>query len=155
MSFIKELEGLDSIQIVDELSSWEDAVRLSFQPLLTKGLITENYIEETIKKGKEFNFYFLIAPQLGMPHSRPEDGVLKTGVSLLIIKNGVEFESHQHNPIYCLIGLSAIDNSQHIDIMMAISELFGDNDSIINELRQAENKNQVVNILKRGVKNEY
>jgi len=149
MSFIEAIKKLDSVQVVDTVESWEKAISLCFAPLLEKNIITENYIQQVISKGEELNFYFLLAPGLGMPHSRPEDGVLEIGISLLIIKKGVQFATHQHNPIYCLIGLAAINNDKHIDILMEISELFGDNENIIEQLIMTSQTSEVIELLIR------
>lgn len=148
MNFIDTIQQLSTIQIVDHVESWEQAISLCLAPLLKKQYITEKYISQVIRKGQELNFYFLIAPGLGMPHASSEDGVIKTGVSLLIINSGIVFEKHQYNPIYCLIGLATVDNNEHIDILMEISDLFGDNDIIIDQLKKSTTINEVIRVLK-------
>ncbi len=139
----------DFVQITDKAESWESAVKLCFEPLLKNGYITEHYIDAVISKAKELNFYFLIAPHLGMPHARPEEGVLKTGISILIVKDGVKFEDHRNNPVYVLIGLAAADSSSHIDVLTDISELFGGDEDIIQELKTASTKEEVIKLLNK------
>ncbi len=149
MKLYEKLEELNSIQIVDNVESWQEGIKLCFDPLLKKQYISNNYIDSVIQKGIDLNFYFLLTQNMAMPHSRPEDGVNESGVTLLIVKEGVKFGDHEFNPVYCLIGLAAKDSDSHISIMMDISELFGDNPNIIDRLRACITKEEVINILKQ------
>ncbi len=149
MKLYEKLEELNSIQIVDSVESWQDGIKLCFEPLLKKQYIDENYIEAAIQKGIELNFYYVLTKNLAMPHSRPEDGVKESGVTMLIIKDGVAFGEHDFNPVHCIVGLAAKDSDSHLSIMMNISELFGDNPDIIDSLRACSTKEEVLEILKQ------
>ena len=67
-------------------------------------------------------------------------------MSLLIIKNGVNFENHSNNPIYCLIGLAAVDNYSHIETMSDILEIFGsEEDGIVaDNIRTFNTKEDII-----------
>ncbi|MGL4388061.1 MAG: PTS sugar transporter subunit IIA [Brevinema sp.] len=147
MNIIRTLEVLDSIQIINNSDSCEDAVRECFQPLIENKSITAEYIEAVIQRGIASKFYYIIAPGLALPHSRPEDGCSKLGVSMLIVKNGIKFESHQYNPVHCLIGLAAPDNSTLINALVEVADFFGDKPEIIEELSRAESKKDVCTTL--------
>lgn len=148
MQIFEKLEELESIQIVNDVDTWQTSIELCFKPLLEKKFITPQYISSVKQQGQELNFYFILTLGLAMPHARPEEGVLKNGLSFLLIKNGVQFEDHCFNPVYCLIGLAAKDSDSHISIMMNIAELFGDNPKIIDRLKECSTKNEILTILK-------
>jgi PTS system ascorbate-specific IIA component len=143
---VEFLETNKLVKLVESVDTWEEAVTLCFEGLLADGYINKEYIPKVIKMGKELHFHFLLAPGLAMPHARPEDGAVKTGVSLLIVKNGVHFEDHQHNPVHCLIGLCAVDGNAHLEFMMEIASLFGD-ESIIDTLKKANSVEEILEIL--------
>ncbi|MGL4367997.1 MAG: PTS sugar transporter subunit IIA [Brevinemataceae bacterium] len=147
MEFVNQLKQNDSVQFVQKMSSWQDAIKLCFEPLLQNQSITSGYVAHAIQSGQDLNFYYLIAPGLAMPHTRPEYGVEKNGISLLIVKEGVEFESHEFNPIYCLIGLAALDNDKHIELMENIVDIFGGHEDVVDNLRKFSEKSQVIDYL--------
>ena len=68
---------------------------------------------------------------------------------MLVIKNGVNFENHSNNPIYCLIGLAAVDNDSHIEIMSDILEIFGSEEDgvVAGELKNMNSKEDIINYL--------
>ncbi len=147
--FVDVLKEIDSINIIDNIDTWQNAVKECFKPLLKKEYITEEYIQKVIDSGKELNFYYLIGKNLAMPHAKRESGVFKNGITLLIVKNGVNFENHHNNPVYCLIGLSAVDNDSHIEIMSDILDIFGgEEDGVVaNDLKNLNTKEDIINYL--------
>lgn len=144
--FVDILKEADSINIIESCVNWQEAVKKCFEPLLNKKYIDKKYINNVITSGKEYNFYYLIGKGLAMPHAKREYGVFKTGLSLLIIKNGVNFENHSNNPIYCLIGLAAVDNYSHIETMSDILEIFGsEEDGIVaDNIRTFNTKEDII-----------
>lgn len=143
------LKELDSVNVIDNINSWHEAVEECFKPLLKKEYINKEYIQKVIDAGKELNFYYLIGKHLAMPHAKRESGVFKNGITLLVIKNGVNFENHSNNPIYCLIGLDAVDNDSHIEIMSDILEIFGSEEDgvVAGELKNMNSKEDIINYL--------
>ena len=51
-----------------------------------------SYVEGIIKAVKELGPYIIISDGLAMPHTRPEDGALDIGCSLITLKEPVLFE---------------------------------------------------------------
>lgn len=147
--FADMLIKLDSINVIDNINSWQEAVEECFKPLLEKEYISREYIQNAIYSAKEFDFYYIIGKHLAMPHAKRESGVFKNGITLLVVKNGVNFENHSNNPIYCLIGLAAVDNDSHIEIMSDILDIFGSEEDgvVANELRNMNSEEEIINYL--------
>ncbi|MGL4562328.1 MAG: PTS sugar transporter subunit IIA [Brevinema sp.] len=144
---VSVLSKLNSISIVDSVDTWQHSVYLCFKPLLDQQFITEHYINAAIKYGETLSFFYLITSGLAMPHARPEDGVLKHGFSMLIIKNGINFGlSHRYNPVYCVVGLAATSSSSHIKDMMDISEIFS-SEQMLPTLIQKNNVDDIISCL--------
>lgn len=147
--FVDVLKELDSINIIDNIDNWQNAVKEAFKPLLKREYINEEYIQKVIDSGKELNFYYLIGKGLAMPHAKRESGVFKNGITLLIVKDGVNFENHNNNPVYCLIGLAATDNDSHIEIMSDILDIFGSEEDgvVVDDLKKLATKEDIINYL--------
>lgn len=120
----------ENIQIVDSVSDWKQAIRLSAQPLLAKETITEEYIEVIFNSHQELGPYYVLAPGLAMPHARPEQGAIKNGLSLLHIKQGVSFNAEENDPIYVVIMLCALSGDEHINMITALAEIFSDDERL-------------------------
>ena len=120
----------ENIQIVDSVSDWKQAIRLSAQPLLAKETITEEYIEAIFNSHQELGPYYVLVPGLAMPHARPEQGAIKNGLSLLHIKQGVSFNAEENDPIYVVIMLCALSGDEHINMITALAEIFSDDERL-------------------------
>jgi PTS system mannitol-specific IIA component/PTS system ascorbate-specific IIA component len=72
----------NNIKVIDEVSSWEEAIKIASTTLKDGGFIKEEYISAMLENVVKNGPYIVIMPGIAMPHSRPEDGVLKTGMSL-------------------------------------------------------------------------
>lgn len=147
--FVDVLKELDSINIIDNIDNWQNAVKEAFKPLLKREYVNEEYIQKVIDSGKDLNFYYLIGKGLAMPHAKRESGVFKNGITLLIVKDGVNFENHHNNPVYCLIGLAATDNDSHIEIMSDILDIFGSEEDgvVVDDLKKLAAKEDIINYL--------
>lgn len=118
----------DSINIVDQVTDWRDAVRLSAAPLLAAGAISPQYIEAIFAGHEKLGPYYVIAPGLAMPHARPEEGAIANGLSLLYIKRGVHFDSAENDPVHVVLMLCALNGEEHLQMISQLAELFSDED---------------------------
>jgi PTS system ascorbate-specific IIA component len=116
----------ENIQFIDAVNDWKQAINLSAAPLLKSRAITEQYPKAILKSHQELGPYYVLAPGLAMPHARPEQGVIKNGLSLLHIKEGVSFDARENDPIYVVIMLCALSGDEHIRMISALAEVFSD-----------------------------
>ena len=137
----KILEG--NIQIMDSVSDWKESIRITGKPLLEKNIITENYIKAMIKSIEKIGFYVILRENLAMPHARPEDGTLGTGVSLLKLNEPVYYFKVQ-----LIFVLATKDANSHLETLMQLMELFQDDESIEN-LIKAQNYDEILEIIKK------
>lgn len=111
------------ISIVDRVDSWQQGLNLSTQILLDQNCITVEYIKAIYKSIKQYGPYILLTPELIMPHARPEQGVLQTGISLLKLNNSIEFFD---NDIKVILSLASIDSVSHIEYIKQIVDIISD-----------------------------
>jgi len=137
----------ENIQIVDSVSDWKQAIRLSAQPLLAKEKMTEAYIDAIFNSHQELGPYYVLAPGLAMPHARPEQGAIKNGLSLLHIKQGVSFDAEENDPIYVVIMLCALSGNEHINMITALADIFSD-DERLSALLKASSIEEIQGVIK-------
>ena len=141
---LKELIA-DRIQFVDKANSWEEAIRLSSRPLIDQEFIQESYLDAMIDGVNEFGPYMILADGVAMPHARPEDGAIKTGFSFLKLKEGVLFPNTEV-PVTLFFTLSASDADSHIEAIMKLASILGDDDTL-EQLTQITNKEEFLKII--------
>lgn len=139
---IKELLK-SNIQILPQVDSWEEAIKIASSPLLEKGYIEPRYIDTMISKVNELGFYIVLSEDVAMPHSRPEDGVLKMGMAMLKLDKPVKFGN---NDIQIVITLAAKDNESHIDALTNLVELLND-DEKIEKIKLAKTNQEILEII--------
>lgn len=137
----------DSIQLIDSVSSWEEAIRISTEPLLKGGYIKESYVDAMINGVKEFGPYIVIAPMIAMPHARPECGALKIGISILKLKEPVSFTDDGENQAKILFALSAAESESHIHILSDICTLLSD-EEVYQKIINCEDYEELLSLLK-------
>lgn len=112
------------IKIVDNISDWKAAIELVCEPLISQGAIEVKYQNAIIQETENLGAYYVLAPLIAMPHARPEQGVKQDALSLLIIRNGVNFNNSENDPVKIVLLLAAKNSNQHIQLISSISEFF-------------------------------
>lgn len=136
----------DRIYFTNKVLDWESTIIESSQSLLSEKYMKKEYIESMITNIKEFGPYIIIADGVAMPHSRPEDGALKTGMSFMKIENGVLFPETEI-PVTIFFTLVATDNESHIEAIMELADLLGD-ETKLEKLLSVTNKEELLQIIK-------
>jgi PTS system mannitol-specific IIA component/PTS system ascorbate-specific IIA component len=131
----------DNIKVLDEVSTWEEAIKIAANPLKEGGFINEEYIDAMLQNVVENGPYIVIMPGVAMPHSRPEDGVLKTGMSLLKLSKNVKFP--QNNNVGLIFVLATTDSNKHLELISELTNLLMDDESM-EKLFLAKSKKEVL-----------
>ena len=135
----------DNIIITEEVRDWEESIRLAAEPLIEKKSIFPKYVEAMLGDIERWGFYVVLRESVAMPHSRPENGVLKTSMSLLKLNKPVEYGE---NLIYLIFVLAAKDSEEHIEALTSFSELLQNEEDVellikagnIDDIRKIINK---------------
>lgn len=146
---IFNLIGDDGIVISDAKNlSVDEALDITCSTLIEQGKVNKSYLDAIKAKHKEIGAYYVLAPKIAMPHARPEDGVNEACLQVTVFKNGVDLESEDNGDVYFSVTLAAMDSESHIQTIVALSELF-QNDDDIDAIIAAESKDQIAAILKK------
>ena len=134
-----------NIQILESVNGWREGIRIASKPLLDNEYINENYIDSMIENIERFGFYIVITDKVALPHSRPENGTKKTGISMLKLETPVMFGDEE---VYLIVVLSVKEEKEHIDLLMKISKIFEDDD-IVNNLIKLETKDEIIKFISK------
>ncbi|WP_295161268.1 PTS sugar transporter subunit IIA [uncultured Brachyspira sp.] len=115
------------IQITESVKDWKEALRIAAKPLLDTKNIEPRYVDSIIENVNKNGPYIVITDGVAMPHSRPEEGVIKKGMSLLKVKNGVDFYQTEKK-VYLFFTLAAEDSDSHQDAIADLADVLGDDD---------------------------
>ena len=125
-------------------SDWEDAIRIGGNLLVEQGCAKPSYIEGIIHAVKEPGPYIIITDGLAMPHTRPEEGALNIGCSLITLKEPVLFEG-EDVPVKVMICFSAVDSESHMDILKMIVEFV--ERGLIDDIAKAETYEELLDVI--------
>lgn len=109
-----------------KVDNWEEAIRKVGGLLLDNGCCTPEYVDDMVNVVLEHGPYIVIMPGIALAHARPQMGAKKIGVSVMTLAEGVNFGNKDNDPVKLVLGLSAVDNDTHIqvirDMMKFLSE---------------------------------
>lgn len=135
------------IQFKDEVDNWEEAVIESSKPLLENGFIKQSYVDAMIECIKEYGPYVVIAPNLALPHARPEMGSVKVGFSIMKLEKAVAFSEAEDHQVRLLISLSCVDADMHMKMLKGIVEVLSDS-SRFEAILNAKSKEEMLELFK-------
>jgi mannitol operon transcriptional antiterminator len=142
---LKELIPAERIALDVEASDWQEAIRISGKSLADTKIVEPRYIEAMIKTAEELGPYIVIAPQIALPHARPEDGALGTGLSLVKLRTPLDFGHSDHDPVTLIFGLAAIDKHIHVRALQTLAEVLS-TDHLVEKLLKARSVEEVYSI---------
>ncbi|MGP4074785.1 BglG family transcription antiterminator [Halobacillus sp. K22] len=147
---LNELLTKKTIQLKDQVSSWEEAIKTAAQPLIEQESIQPEYVQAMIDNVNELGPYVVIAPGIAIPHARPEAGVERLGMSFLRLKDPIYFSDQEKHRAQLVIVLAAIDNQTHLKALAQLTELLSNEDNV-DKLIAADDQETVIEIINQSV----
>lgn len=146
MSHLAKWLDNEKIQYVESVTDWQDALVVAGRPLLSEGAISQDYIDAIIQQKEEIGPFFVIAPQIAMPHARPEQGAHKLGLSIVLLGTEVKFDSEENDPVKAIFMFAAPDSNSHIEMISQLAEVLSD-EEIMAQIFNASSKEALMTIL--------
>lgn len=134
------------IQIFENVQDWQQALKLSCQPLLQAGSITQDYIDAILYDQKERQLYMFLCDGLVLAHSNPQNGVNQIDVALSTFKEPITFMNGRQAQI--IIAMCATDQTKHIKILNDIIEIFSKKKSL-DAIVSMNQKDEIYNYIKK------
>ena len=117
---MEELVSIDKIRVQLEADDWKDAIRKAGDLLIASGDIEASYIENMIASVEELGPYMVIAKGFALAHAAPCEAVKNNAVSLINLKEGVDFGS-SNDPVKVVMALACTDRESHIASLSKIA----------------------------------
>ena len=118
--------------------------------LIASGAIQPSYHDAIISSVEELGPYICIAPNLALPHARPENGVIRTAFALVTLEEPIYFEGEDES-VDVLITLAGSSSDEHMEGLMEVTQVLDDEDSEtgvdLDKLRRCRSKTDVFNVI--------
>lgn len=142
MSILSDAFGEGSILIKDAVTDRDHAISIAGELLVASQRVAHEYIASMLEAVEKFGPYIVIAPGIALAHGKPSEAVRKTGLSLLVIAEAIEFKHSQNDPVQLVFGLAATDHESHIELMAELAEFLLDSKRV-NSLLTCSDSEQI------------
>jgi ascorbate PTS system EIIA or EIIAB component len=150
MKLKESLIANNSIKLQAEASDWRSAVKIGTDMLIASGAIKAEYHQAIISSVEELGPYICIAPNLALPHARPENGVNRTAFALVTLATPVYFDG-EDEPVDVLITLAGSTSDEHMEGLMEVTAVLDDDESDtgvdLDKLRVCRNKEEIYRVI--------
>ena len=124
----------DRIKLGATAESKSDAIRQAGELLVKSGCVMPEYVEGMLKRETTMSTY--LGSGVAIPHGVYEnkDHVLQTGISVLQLPQGVEWDEGGE-PVHLVIGIAA-SGDEHVGVLASLAEAVED-EAVLGEMISA------------------
>lgn len=125
----------DRIFLQANATDKQDAIRKAGDLLVQSGCVLPEYIDGMLKR--EESMSTSLGNGVAIPHGVYEnrDHILKTGISVLQLTNGVDWDEDEK--IYLVIGIAAAGD-EHVGVLSNLAEVIDNEDTLAELLKTAD-----------------
>lgn len=145
---LSEMLKKEYIKLNQECNDWKDAIRQAGNILLEKEIVTEEYIDNTIKTIEMLGPYVVVTKGIAVPHCSGSFGVNKNGIALMTLKEPIEFGNLQNDPVYCIFLFANNDINIHIDALSGLANLLEKAD-FLEMIKNAKEAQDILDYIKK------
>ncbi len=143
---LSELISEQTIALNVEAKDWKEAVRISGEMLVKSGSVEERYVDAMIAAVESLGPYIVIAPGVALPHARPEDGVIEPCMSLVTLKDPVNFGNEHNDPVKLVVSFGTVDRKAHVQALSKLARIIGDGEKL-KKLMGAQETQEVEKVI--------
>lgn len=149
MSLSNFMKKEDILMVEESPKSLKEAIDLSCSLLVQNKKVKAKYPQAIYESHEKLGAYYVVVPKVALPHSRPENGVLKEGVQVTIFKKGADFKSLENGDVFLSIAFASQGAEGHIHLMSEIAKLL-ENEKIIENIIQKETVEEIWEIIQEN-----
>lgn len=125
----------DTVRLGATASSKQDAIRQAGELLVQGGCVQPNYVQGMLNREMTMSTY--LGNGVAIPHGQHENlsEVIRTGISVLQIPDGVEWEEGEK--AYLVIGIAA-NADEHVGVLANLAEVIEDEDAAAELARTSD-----------------
>jgi len=121
VSELRDLLPVNAIRLEVDATDWRAAIRAAGELLGETGVAGDSYTDAMIRVVEEHGPYIVLTPGFALAHSRPDDSVTRTGMSLVRLAEPVRFGHDTNDPVTLVMALASVDSSAHQDALAALA----------------------------------
>ncbi len=133
---------LNCIQCVKNVTDWQEGIEIVGKPMVEFKMVEQRYVEAMKRTVQEMGAYIVIAPNIALPHASPEEGVIKTGMSILKLAEPVFFEENEEASAKLLIAIACSDGETHMKMLQTLVTVLMDEEKL-NSILEATNAEDI------------
>lgn len=133
------------IILKDSVNSWQESIKLAASCLVEDNIITTNYVNKMIENIVKLGPYILISPDVALPHARCDDGVIKSGISLLKLNHRVCFDPVNKKTSLIIIVVASSSGLIHLELLKYITTILSNNKKY-NQLLKSQDVESIYKI---------
>lgn len=118
------------VDLTVEVADWRALTRHVGAMLVDAGLARDDYTAAMIDNVERNGPYVVIAPGLALLHARPEEGAIAPGIVLAVPCEPVVFGHSTNDPVRVALGLTAVDDTGHLDALTTLATVFSAPDAV-------------------------
>lgn len=138
---------LETVDLDRKAENAIDAIRLAGNLLVHANKVTFEYVDAMVRNYTDIGPYIVIAPNIAIPHARPEDGVQQTGISLLRLSDSIEFGHESNDPVKLICAIAGTDQTSHLEMLKRISQVLGNREKL-EMIMRANDKKDIVELFR-------
>jgi mannitol/fructose-specific phosphotransferase system IIA component (Ntr-type) len=133
----------DLIELQVKAADWEEAVRAGGKLLLDQEICEARYIDAMVQAVRDMGPYMVLAPGISLAHARPDDGMIKVGMSIINLETPVEFGNEANDPVYLVISFGGVDHESHVEMLRTLA-MFLMEEGNQELLKRAKSKQEIL-----------
>ncbi|MCV3295516.1 MAG: BglG family transcription antiterminator [Oenococcus sp.] len=137
------------IQVANEDLTWDQAVRMATQPLIDKDIVTEKYLQVILSNTASTKNYSFLGSQMAIPHTTPENGVLKDAFGFLVLRKPTIFPNGQQISVIAPIAIK--NTTKHLRAIEQLAAL-GTDRQAMTQIVSAKDPQVVTNLIQASIK---
>ena len=132
--------------------NWRSAIKAGGGLLVRNGYVATEYVSAMIENIEKYGPYCVMRKGLALAHAQPQKSVFSTGMSLLVLNDGVEFGHEDNDPVHLLFCFCVNDSRDYLKALNNLIAL-GNESSFFSEMFAAQNSDCAYKILAQREKN--
>ncbi len=145
---LSDLITTEMISLDGDIKNWQGVIDGAGKLLYNSGSIESRYIQVMKDTIQESGPYVVAWPGVALLHARPEDGVRKLCISLVVLKHPVNFGHPENDPVHLAFALGAVDDRSHRRVLLDLQNLFT-NPTAVDEICKSLSPKHVLHVIKK------
>lgn len=145
---LSEYLNQNNIELNVEACNYQEALQSSGNLLLEQGSITKEYIEEMINSVAELGPYIVITKGIAIGHARPSEYVKENCISMITLKEPVEFGHAQNDPVKIVFAIAAKNGERHLEVIQDLAMCLSE-ESNIKTIINAKEVSEILTLIEK------